>query len=203
VLSGLVIGGSGAALRPSRAGMGSAQTKTSAPTYRPKAVPATVHMGLGQARYKTLLALSAPPPDCQVARNASSLPPVPASRRLRHLHHDDDRAPLRSSPGKVAPASKLHASAVSPIRSNPLARCGTYGVPGMDLRCAQAPFSRRASAAVPARCPTARGTVTATVRIRACSRAPLRKPGLAVDITTRIERRQVLGGLISGYRRAA
>jgi putative transposase len=32
---------------------------------------------------------------------------------------------------------------------------------------------------------------------------PLRKPGHAVDITARIERRQVLGGLISEYRRAA
>ena len=32
---------------------------------------------------------------------------------------------------------------------------------------------------------------------------PLRKPGHAVDITARIERRQILGGLISEYRRAA
>jgi putative transposase len=32
---------------------------------------------------------------------------------------------------------------------------------------------------------------------------PRRKPGHAVDITTRIERGQVLGGLISEYRRAA
>jgi transposase InsO family protein len=32
---------------------------------------------------------------------------------------------------------------------------------------------------------------------------PLREPGHAVDITARIERRQVLGGLISEYRRAA
>ena len=32
---------------------------------------------------------------------------------------------------------------------------------------------------------------------------PLRQPGQAVDITARIERRQVLGGLISEYRRAA
>ena len=32
---------------------------------------------------------------------------------------------------------------------------------------------------------------------------PLRQPGHAVDITARIERRQVLGGLISEYRRAA
>jgi putative transposase len=32
---------------------------------------------------------------------------------------------------------------------------------------------------------------------------PLREPGHAVDITTRIERTQVLGGLISEYRRAA
>jgi hypothetical protein len=32
---------------------------------------------------------------------------------------------------------------------------------------------------------------------------PPREPGHAVDITARIERRQVLGGLISGYRRAA
>src|SRR5262249_18460911 len=32
---------------------------------------------------------------------------------------------------------------------------------------------------------------------------PLRQPGRAVDITARIERRQVLGGLISEYRRAA
>ena len=32
---------------------------------------------------------------------------------------------------------------------------------------------------------------------------PLREPGRAVDITARVERRQVLGGLISEYRRAA
>jgi putative transposase len=32
---------------------------------------------------------------------------------------------------------------------------------------------------------------------------PRREPGHAVDITARIERRQVLGGLISEYRRAA
>ncbi len=32
---------------------------------------------------------------------------------------------------------------------------------------------------------------------------PLREPGNAVDITARIERRQVLGGLISEYGRAA
>ncbi len=32
---------------------------------------------------------------------------------------------------------------------------------------------------------------------------PLRQPDHAVDITARIERRQVLGGLISEYRRAA
>ena len=32
---------------------------------------------------------------------------------------------------------------------------------------------------------------------------PLRQPGHAVDITARIERRPVLGGLISEYRRAA
>ena len=31
---------------------------------------------------------------------------------------------------------------------------------------------------------------------------PLRQPGRAVDITARIERSQVLGGLISEYRRA-
>jgi hypothetical protein len=33
--------------------------------------------------------------------------------------------------------------------------------------------------------------------------SPQRQPGRAVDITARIERRQVLGGLISEYRRAA
>ena len=32
---------------------------------------------------------------------------------------------------------------------------------------------------------------------------PLRRPGHAVDITARIERRRVLGGLISEYHRAA
>jgi putative transposase len=32
---------------------------------------------------------------------------------------------------------------------------------------------------------------------------PLRQPGHAVDITARIERRRVVGGLISEYRRAA
>jgi transposase InsO family protein len=32
---------------------------------------------------------------------------------------------------------------------------------------------------------------------------PLRQPGHAVDITARIERRRVMGGLISEYRRAA
>jgi putative transposase len=32
---------------------------------------------------------------------------------------------------------------------------------------------------------------------------PLRQPGHAADVTARIERRQVLGGLISEYRRAA
>jgi hypothetical protein len=32
---------------------------------------------------------------------------------------------------------------------------------------------------------------------------PLREPGQVVDITARIERTQVLGGLISEYRRAA
>ena len=32
---------------------------------------------------------------------------------------------------------------------------------------------------------------------------PLREPGQAIDMTARIERRQVLGGLISEYRRAA
>jgi hypothetical protein len=32
---------------------------------------------------------------------------------------------------------------------------------------------------------------------------PLRQPGRAVDITARIERRKVLAGLISEYRRAA
>jgi putative transposase len=34
-------------------------------------------------------------------------------------------------------------------------------------------------------------------------RPPLRQPGHAVDITARIERRRVVGGLISEYRRAA
>jgi hypothetical protein len=33
--------------------------------------------------------------------------------------------------------------------------------------------------------------------------APPRRPGHAVDVTARIERRQVLGGLIHEYRRAA
>ena len=33
--------------------------------------------------------------------------------------------------------------------------------------------------------------------------APQRQPSDAIDITARIERRQVLGGLISEYRRAA
>jgi hypothetical protein len=32
---------------------------------------------------------------------------------------------------------------------------------------------------------------------------PQRQPGHVIDITARIERRQVLGGLISEYRRAA
>jgi putative transposase len=32
---------------------------------------------------------------------------------------------------------------------------------------------------------------------------PLRQPGHAVDVTARIERRRVVGGLISEYRRAA
>jgi putative transposase len=32
---------------------------------------------------------------------------------------------------------------------------------------------------------------------------PLRQPGQAIDMTARIERRQVLGSLISEYRRAA
>jgi len=32
---------------------------------------------------------------------------------------------------------------------------------------------------------------------------PLREPGHVVDITARIERRQLLGGLISEYRKAA
>jgi putative transposase len=32
---------------------------------------------------------------------------------------------------------------------------------------------------------------------------PQRRPGNAIDIAARIERRQVLGGLISEYRRAA
>jgi hypothetical protein len=32
---------------------------------------------------------------------------------------------------------------------------------------------------------------------------PLRRPGHAVDTTARIERRQVLGGLMNEYRRAA
>jgi len=32
---------------------------------------------------------------------------------------------------------------------------------------------------------------------------PPRPPGHAIDITARIERRQVIGGLISEYRRAA
>jgi putative transposase len=34
-------------------------------------------------------------------------------------------------------------------------------------------------------------------------RPPLREPGHAIDMTTRIERRQVVGGLIREYRRAA
>jgi putative transposase len=34
-------------------------------------------------------------------------------------------------------------------------------------------------------------------------KTPQRQPGNAIDITARIERRQVLGGLISEYRRAA
>jgi hypothetical protein len=33
--------------------------------------------------------------------------------------------------------------------------------------------------------------------------SPLREPGHTVNITARIERRQVLGGLISEYRRVA
>ena len=33
--------------------------------------------------------------------------------------------------------------------------------------------------------------------------APLRQPGVAVNITARIDRRTVVGGLISEYRRAA
>ena len=34
-------------------------------------------------------------------------------------------------------------------------------------------------------------------------RPPLHEPGHAIDLTARIERRQVVGGLISEYRRAA
>ena len=41
------------------------------------------------------------------------------------------------------------------------------------------------------------------VQVGACSRAPLRKPGHAVDITARIERGQVLGGLIGGYQQGS
>lgn len=33
--------------------------------------------------------------------------------------------------------------------------------------------------------------------------SPLREPGRVVDVTARIERRQVLGGLISEYRSAS
>jgi hypothetical protein len=40
------------------------------------------------------------------------------------------------------------------------------------------------------------------VRIRACSRTPLRRHTKAIDITASIERTQVLGGSISEYRRA-
>ena len=49
-----------------------------------------------------------------------------------------------------------------------------------------------------------RGTITATGRTRGLQQEPpLREPGYVVDITARIERSQVLGGLISEYRRAA
>jgi hypothetical protein len=55
---------------------------------------------------------------------------------------------------------------------------------------------RRALAESPA-------TITGIARARACSKKPPRRSGRAVDITARIKRRQVLGGLISEYRRAA
>jgi hypothetical protein len=41
------------------------------------------------------------------------------------------------------------------------------------------------------------------IRDRDGKEPPLRESGHVVDITTRIEHRQVLGGLISEYRRAA
>jgi hypothetical protein len=47
------------------------------------------------------------------------------------------------------------------------------------------------------------GTATATVRTRGYSRNPHCQPGRTVDITARIERRQVLGGLVSECRTAA
>jgi hypothetical protein len=47
-----------------------------------------------------------------------------------------------------------------------------------------------------------RGTITATVRTGGCSRNH-RCTGRVVDITARIERRSIVGGLVSDYRRAA
>jgi len=48
------------------------------------------------------------------------------------------------------------------------------------------------------------GTTTTTARTRACSSNPRSaRPSNAIDITARIERRRVLSGLISEYRRAA
>ena len=61
----------------------------------------------------------------------------------------------------------------------------------------------RATAGISARFwPSMPGTVTGTVRTRACSRDPAARAGYAVGITARIERRQVLGSLISEYRGA-
>jgi putative transposase len=52
--------------------------------------------------------------------------------------------------------------------------------------------------------PSTPGTITGTVHTRGYSKnPPLREPGHAVDVTGRTERRQVLGGVISEYRRAA
>jgi len=51
--------------------------------------------------------------------------------------------------------------------------------------------------------PNTPGMTMATARTRPGGRNHRCEPGHAVDVTARIGRRQVLGGLISEYRRAA
>jgi len=113
--------------------------------------------------------------------------------------HDpgDSRSPRKSA----RPLLDRAASTVIALCKNPahsLTCCFTLGGPVYSSRrLGYGPDVRLAGVLNEAMC-----TRTDSGHTKACSRNS-RQPGQAVDITARIERRQVLGDLISDYRRAA